>query len=98
MTTAVNSIEESVIQIISEVSGLPKTEIQLGSKLGEEIPLDSLEIIEIVMAIEEKYKMEIPDEETENLNTVKDIVDFVESNVTEQSLYQIRYCRYRGSL
>jgi len=58
--------------------------IQLTSKLQEDLGVESLHTIELVMAFEEAFNIDIPDEDTEKVLTVKEIVDYLEKKVQEE--------------
>jgi acyl carrier protein len=67
-------IQEEVIELVSKSS---KNEIKnMNSRLVEDLKIDSLDMVELVMAIEEKYKIEITDEEAEKIKTIQDIIDY----------------------
>ena len=52
--------------------------VKLESKIIEDLGADSLDVVELVMALEEKFEVEIPDSEAEKLKTIQDVVTFVE--------------------
>jgi acyl carrier protein len=57
--------------------GLNEDEVKLEASLVDDLGADSLDIVELVMAMEEEFEMEIPDEDAEKIVTVKDILDYV---------------------
>ncbi len=70
---------EKVKEIIVEQLGLEESqEIKKGTSLINDLEADSLDAVEIVMAIEDEFGIEIPDEEAENFKNIGDIVDYVE--------------------
>jgi len=72
---------EKVKEIIVEQLGLEESqEIKRETSLINDLEADSLDAVEIVMAIEDEFGIEIPDEEAEGFKNIGDIVDFVESN------------------
>jgi acyl carrier protein len=73
-------IEEKVKNIICDQLGVALGEVSMDSKLIEDLGADSLDIVELVMAMEEEFEVEIPDEEAEKILTVKDIVAYLKSN------------------
>ncbi len=75
MTTA--NIEAKVKGIIAEQLGVGEDEIKPTSSFIEDLGADSLDIVELVMAMEEEFEVEIPDEEAENIKTVADAVNYV---------------------
>ena len=75
MTTA--NIEQKVKNIIADQLGVGEDEIKSTSSFIEDLGADSLDIVELVMAMEEEFEVEIPDEEAENIKTVQDAVNYV---------------------
>ena len=74
--TATN-VETKVKGIIAEQLGVSEEEIKNTSSFIEDLGADSLDIVELVMAMEEEFEVEIPDEEAENIKTVQDAVNYV---------------------
>ena len=77
------SIEEKVIDIIAEKLNLSKDQIKPEASFVDDLGADSLDLVELVMAMEEAFGMEVPDEDAEKLRTVKDVIDYVKSKVGE---------------
>ena len=75
MTTA--NIEQKVKNIIADQLGVGEDEIKATSSFIEDLGADSLDIVELVMAMEEEFEVEIPDEEAENIKTVQDAVNYI---------------------
>jgi acyl carrier protein len=75
MTTA--NVEQKVKNIIADQLGVGEEEIKPTSSFIEDLGADSLDIVELVMAMEEEFEVEIPDEEAENIKTVQDAVNYV---------------------
>ncbi|MGE5414774.1 MAG: acyl carrier protein [Syntrophomonadaceae bacterium] len=75
MTTA--NVEQKVKNIIADQLGVGEDEIKATSSFIEDLGADSLDIVELVMAMEEEFEVEIPDEEAENIKTVQDAVNYV---------------------
>lgn len=71
------SAEKKIIQIIAEQLGVNEDEVIPEAALIDEMGADSLDIVELVMAMEEEFEMEIPDEDAEKIVTVQDIIDYV---------------------
>ena len=71
---------ENIQDIISEVLGVEKDEITMESNLTDDLNADSLDALDIVTEIEEKLSVKIPDEDFTKFATVKDIVEYIESN------------------
>ena len=73
-------ILEKVKKLISEQLDVDENEIELESSFQDDLEADSLDVVELVMAIEDEFDIEIPDEEAEKLQTVKDAVDYIQNN------------------
>ena len=71
------TIEQKVKNIIADQLGVGEEEIKPTSSFIEDLGADSLDIVELVMAMEEEFEVEIPDEEAENIKTVQDAVNFI---------------------
>ena len=72
-------IFDKIKEITIEQLGVEESEIQQDTSLTKDLEADSLDAVEIIMAIEEEYGIEIPDEEAEKFTNIGDIVDFVKS-------------------
>ncbi len=72
------AVLDEVKEIVAEQLGVNIDEIKEDSKFDEDLGADSLDIVELVMALEEKFEIEIPDEATEKIKTVGDAVKFIE--------------------
>jgi len=70
-------IQAKVIQIIGEQLGKDKSEIKMNSHFIEDLDADSLDTVELVMALEEEFDIDIPDEAAEKITTVESAVDFI---------------------
>ncbi len=76
------AVEEQVKKIISEQLGVGIDEIRPASSFIDDLGADSLDIVELVMAMEEAFGTDIPDEDAEKIQTVKDAVDYIEQHVS----------------
>jgi acyl carrier protein len=74
------NIEAKVKTIIAEQLGVAEGEIKINSSFIEDLGADSLDIVELVMAMEEEFEVEIPDEEAEKIKTVQDAVSFISAH------------------
>jgi acyl carrier protein len=71
------SADEKVKQIIVEQLGVDEGEVTANASFQDDLGADSLDIVELVMAFEEAFEIEIPDEDAEKIKTVKDAIDYV---------------------
>ena len=71
---------DKIKEIIVEQLGVDEDSITMDTNLIKDLEADSLDAVEIIMAIEETYDFEIPDEEAEKFQTVSDLVEYVEDN------------------
>jgi acyl carrier protein len=74
------SVEERVKQIIVEQLGVDEGEVTGNASFVDDLGADSLDTVELVMAFEEAFDIEIPDEEAEKIRTVKDAVDYINAH------------------
>ena len=77
-----SSIEERVKKIIVEQLGVKEEEVALEAHFVDDLGADSLDTVELVMALEEEFECEIPDEEAEKLTTVGQAVDYVKAHLS----------------
>jgi acyl carrier protein len=75
-----SSIEERVKKIVAEQLGVKEEDIQNTASFVEDLGADSLDTVELVMALEEEFETEIPDEDAENITTVQHAIDYVQSH------------------
>ena len=75
-----SDIEERVKKIVVEHLGVEEAKIQSDSKFIDDLGADSLDTVELVMAFEEEFECEIPDDAAEKIQTVKDAIDFISTN------------------
>ena len=76
-----SSIEERVKKIVAEQLGVKEEEVQPEASFVEDLGADSLDTVELVMALEEEFETEIPDEEAEKITTVKLAIDYINENL-----------------
>ena len=74
-----SSIEEQVKKIVVDHLGIDESKITLDSKFIEDLGADSLDTVELVMAFEENFNIEIPDDAAETILTVQDAINFIEN-------------------
>ena len=72
-------ILDKIKALIVDQTGISTDSLDLSTSLMSDIEADSLDAVEIIMAIEDEFEIEIPDEEAEKFVTIKDIVDYLEN-------------------
>ncbi|MDH5435644.1 MAG: acyl carrier protein [Gammaproteobacteria bacterium] len=75
-----STIEERVQKIVIEQLGVKEDEVSSTSSFVDDLGADSLDTVELVMALEEEFETEIPDEEAEKITTVQQAVDYINSH------------------
>ncbi|GHA16789.1 acyl carrier protein [Arenicella chitinivorans] len=75
-----SSIEERVKKIVIEQLGVNEDQVVNSASFVDDLGADSLDTVELVMALEEEFETEIPDEEAENITTVQQAIDYVVKN------------------
>ncbi len=76
-----DELEQKVKKIIAEQLGKNELDIKNEASFIEDLGADSLDTVELVMALEDSFKIQIPDEQQENLRTVQQAIDFIRANV-----------------
>lgn len=71
---------EKIRELLAEQHGIDKEDITLDSELRNDLGADDIDLVEMVMDIEEEYDITIPDIEIDKFYTVKDVVDYVQTN------------------
>jgi len=74
------NIQTRVKEIVIEQLGVNEDEVTPEASFLEDLGADSLDIVELVMALEEEYELEISDEDAESIKTVQDVVSFIEGH------------------
>ena len=72
-----STIVERVTKLVCEQLGVKENEVTLEASFVEDLGADSLDTVELVMALEEEFETEIPDEEAEKITTVKEAVNYI---------------------
>ena len=78
------ALKDKVNEIIVEQLGVDAGEVKDGASFIDDLGADSLDTVELVMAFEEEFDIEIPDEDAEKLNTVGDAVKYLEEKITNK--------------
>jgi acyl carrier protein len=68
---------EKMREIISEQLGVDESNIDLNTSFKDDLDADSLDLFELIMAIEDKFNVEIPSDDVANLNTVEDVIEYL---------------------
>jgi acyl carrier protein len=76
-----STIDERVKKIVVEQLGVKEEEVNSGSSFVDDLGADSLDTVELVMALEEEFECEIPDEEAEKITTVQQAIDYVNAHL-----------------
>ena len=79
-----SSIEERVKKIVIEQLGVKEDEVTVNASFVDDLGADSLDTVELVMAFEEEFGIEIPDEEAEKITRVKEAVDYIEAHAKKK--------------
>lgn len=78
-----SSIEEQVKNIVAEQLGVKEEEVTANASFVDDLGADSLDTVELVMALEEAFECEIPDEEAEKITTVQQAVDYIKERSSD---------------
>jgi acyl carrier protein len=78
------SVKERVIKIVADQLGVEEEKIVPEASFVDDLGADSLDTVELVMALEEEFDAEIPDEEAEKITTVQETIDYIESRAKEK--------------
>ena len=74
------AVEQKVKQIIVEQLGVDESQVDSNASFVDDLGADSLDIVELVMAFEEEFGVEIPDDAAEKITTVRDAIDYIDQN------------------
>ncbi|MBO0826421.1 MAG: acyl carrier protein [Streptosporangiales bacterium] len=77
MAVSEQEILDGLGDIVNEVAGVSKEDVQLDKSFTEDLDIDSLSMVEVVVAAEEKFGVKIPDDDVKNLRTVQDAVNYI---------------------
>jgi acyl carrier protein len=75
------NVEQRVKKIVAEQLGVNEGDIKAESSFVDDLGADSLDTVELVMALEEEFECEIPDEEAEKITTVQQAIDYIKANL-----------------
>ncbi|MFD7903024.1 acyl carrier protein [Kitasatospora sp. NPDC059722] len=71
---------EGLAEIVNEIAGIPTEDVQIDKSFTDDLDVDSLSMVEVVVAAEERFDVKIPDDEVKNLKTVGDAVEYIVTN------------------
>ncbi|MGH3345060.1 MAG: acyl carrier protein [Carbonactinosporaceae bacterium] len=78
MAENTEEIRSGLADIVNEVAGIPAGDVQLDKSFVDDLDVDSLSMVEVVVAAEEKFGVKIPDDDVKNLKTVGDAVNYIQ--------------------
>jgi acyl carrier protein len=82
---AINNIEARVKKIVVEQLGVKEDEVTNDASFVDDLGADSLDTVELVMALEEEFETEIPDEDAEKITTIQQAIDYINTHNAETS-------------
>ncbi|RKT18107.1 acyl carrier protein [Streptomyces sp. 1114.5] len=75
-----DEVLEGLAEIVNEIAGIPTEDVAVDKSFTDDLDVDSLSMVEVVVAAEERFDVKIPDDEVKNLKTVGDAVDYILAN------------------
>jgi len=75
------SVERRVVEIIVEQLGVSEEEVTMEASFTDDLGADSLDLVELIMAMEEEFGLEISDEDAEKIQTVQDVVNYITEHI-----------------
>ncbi|KRV46524.1 acyl carrier protein [Wenjunlia vitaminophila] len=72
-----DAILEGLAEIVNEIAGIPAEEVELDKSFTDDLDVDSLSMVEVVVAAEERFEVKIPDDDVKGLRTVGDAADYI---------------------
>ena len=77
MAYSQDEILKGLAEIVNEIAGIPTEDVELGKSFTDDLDVDSLSMVEVVVAAEERFDVKIPDEDVKGLRTVGDAADYI---------------------
>lgn len=77
MAATKEEIVSGLADIVNEIAGIPQEDVKLDKSFTDDLDVDSLSMVEVVVAAEEQFGVKIPDDDVKNLKTVGDAVDYI---------------------
>lgn len=81
-----STVEERVKKIVSEQLGVKEEEVTNEALFVDDLGADSLDTVELVMALEEEFETEIPDEQAEKIETVQDAINYINEHLNKETV------------
>ena len=78
------TVTERVLKIVVEQLGVKEEDLNNDASFVDDLGADSLDTVELVMALEEEFETEIPDEKSEKITTIQEAIDFIEANLNKK--------------
>ncbi len=75
-----DEVLEGLAEIVNEIAGIPTEDVEFDKSFTDDLDVDSLSMVEVVVAAEERFDVKIPDDEVKNLKTVGDAVNYIIEN------------------
>ena len=85
MAMSDQEIQEGLAEIVDEVAGVPADQVTPDKTFVDDLDIDSLSMVEIAVAAQDKFGVEIPDDQLKDLTTVQDVVNFVSKNAGDSA-------------
>src|SRR3954453_1213581 len=77
LMASTEEIRSSLAEIVNEIAGIPVEDVQLDKSFTDDLDVDSLSMVEVVVAAEERFDVKIPDDDVKNLKTVGDATSYI---------------------
>ncbi len=77
MAASKEQVLEGLAEIVNEIAGIPVEDVELDKSFTDDLDVDSLSMVEVVVAAEERFSVKIPDDDVKNLKTVGDAVSYI---------------------
>lgn len=81
-----STIEDRVRKIVVQQLGVKEEELKNDASFVDDLGADSLDTVELVMALEEEFETEIPDEKAEKITTIREAINYIESNLNKEEV------------
>jgi acyl carrier protein len=89
MNELYKGLEQEVFELVARQLGLEKDKVSLDSSLKEDLGADSLDLVEMAMMLEDKYRIQISDDDTKKILYVKDMIEYLKNNIPQVELSRL---------